>query len=176
MEMDAPSGPADFSSPPAGAEPFAGQAGAPGLPADQGWAGQPAAPGMPGDQGWAGQPMFPGQLIPGQPDMFGQPGFLGGPPVAGPPFRRSRARGFAAGPGYYPYRRPRRGALAGFVLLAIMVAVGIAVATHIAHVNSPSGDCVGGPKPNVAVQPDQNGNVTVPCTGGGSVTFHVGTP
>ncbi len=60
--------------------------------------------------------------------------------------------------------------------MAILVAVGIAVASHIARENGPSGDCVGGPVQNAVGQPDGNGNVSLPCSGGGSITIHVGNP
>jgi hypothetical protein len=118
--------------------------------------------------------------------MFGQPGFPGGPPVPGQPgfpgpfpgplFGRSRFGGFPAGPAYGAVRRVRRVALAGLALMAILVVIGIAAASHMARENGPSGDCVGGPAQNAVGQPDGNGNVTLPCSGGGSITIHVGNP
>lgn len=167
METDAPLGGGGSAAP----DPTAGQAGA-GFPDAGGFPGQPGFPDQPG--------MF------GQPDTFGQPGLPGGPPLPGQlgypgPFPRvlvgrSRFGRFPVGAGYGAVRSARRGALAGLALMAILVAVGIAVASHIARENGPSGDCVGGPVQNAVGQPDGNGNVSLPCSGGGSITIHVGNP
>jgi hypothetical protein len=61
-------------------------------------------------------------------------------------------------------------------LTAILVITGIAVASHVARENGPSGECMGGAGQNAAGQPDGNGDVTLPCSGGGSITIHFGNP
>jgi hypothetical protein len=197
METDAPLGGGGSAAP----DPAAGQAGA-GFPGAGGFPGQPGFPDQPGmfgqpgfpDQpGMFGQPGFPDQPgmfgqpgFPDQPGMFGQPGFPGGPPLPGQPgfpgpfpgalAGRSRFSGFPVGRGYGAVRSARRMVLAALALMAILVVVGIAVASHIARENGPSGDCVGGPVQNAVGQPDANGNVSLPCSGGGSITIHVGNP
>lgn len=64
-------------------------------------------------------------------------------------------------------------AIAALVVMAIAISVFVNIAHSFAH-QGPSNSCVGGVVPGSAGQPVGNGDVRFPCTGGGSVTIHLG--
>jgi hypothetical protein len=168
---------------------------------DPGLPGPPMMPGQPDSAGqpmFAGQPDFPAQPLPGQPfdgqpfegqPFAGPPDFAGQPfagqPFSGSPFpgfpvsaRRAR-RGMYAGPYVGPGAlRAGRGVRLVVVIAALVVmAIAIGVFVNIAHSfvhSGPSNACVGGIVSGSAGQPVGNGDVRFPCTGGGSVTVHLG--
>jgi hypothetical protein len=61
-------------------------------------------------------------------------------------------------------------------MLLVVVLVIITVVRHLdgGLGGRGSGSCVGGPATGASGQPAGNGNYRFPCSGGGSVTVHIG--